>query len=326
MKKANKSNRWQLNLFDITLDPKKHEVLMMENMNVEEKQKKIKKIHHLMCHPSELVLKKFFKESHDNDEETQQIIEDVSRSCHVCIRHKRTPPRPRAGLPVSSDFNDVVALDLKIREKNKKPILYAVDTYSRLTRGTIIKNKEPSTIVKAILETWVLGKGVGPGMPKKFLVDNGGEFNNPDVIDLAEKYGVNIHAVTPAHSPHGNGICEKNHHVVDNMMEKMIDDDPSLSDQEALNFALHAKNMEINNKGFSSYQIVFGSNPTIPGITNSTPASLEDNFVSKDVKKHIAALHLARESFRKADNDERLKRFSEAVCIRPTTKSWSLET
>ena len=209
---------------------------------------------------------------------------------------------------MSTDFNDIVALDLKIHEKNKKPILYAVDTYSRLTRGSIIKNKEPSTVIKAILETWVLGKGVGPGMPRKFLVDNGGEFNNPKLIDLAEKYGVNIHAVTPAHSPHGNSICEKNHHVVDMMMEKIQEGDPSLSDQDALNFALHAKNMETNNKGFSAYQIVYGSNPRIPGILTSTPASLENEFVSKDVKHHIRNLLSAREAFRKADNDERLKR------------------
>ena len=141
LEKDEKNNLWQLPLFEVSLDPKKHDVLMMEDMTIEEKFKKIKKVHHLMCHPTEPVLKKFFKESNDDDDETQQLIEDISRSCIVCIRHKRTPPRPRAGLPVSSDFNDVVALDLKILQKNKKPILYAVDTYSRLTRGTVIKTR-----------------------------------------------------------------------------------------------------------------------------------------------------------------------------------------
>ena len=92
------------------------------------------------------------------------------------------------------------------------------------------------------------------------------------------------------------------------MLDKIQDGDPSLSNQQALDYALHAKNMETNNKGFSAYQIVFGCNPTIPGIINSTPASLEDNFISKDIKKHISNLHLARDAFRKADNSERVKR------------------
>ena len=52
----------------------------------------------------------------------------------------------------NEDFNEVVALDLRINSRNKKHILYAIDTYSRLTRGLFIKNKEPSTIVKGILE------------------------------------------------------------------------------------------------------------------------------------------------------------------------------
>ena len=92
------------------------------------------------------------------------------------------------------------------------------------------------------------------------------------------------------------------------MMEKIQEGDPSLTDQEALNFALHAKNMETNNKGFSSYQIVYGANPRIPGILTSTPAGLETEFFSNDIKRHISNLHAARSAFRKADNDERLKR------------------
>ena len=110
---------------------------------------------------------------------------------------------------MSRDFNQCVALDLKIRRNNKKPIIYAVDTFSRLTRGKIIPNKNPPTIVKAILDIWVLGRGIGPGMPQRFMVDNGGEFNNPDLLELAEKHGIQIQAVTAAHSPFSNGICEK---------------------------------------------------------------------------------------------------------------------
>ena len=69
-----------------------------------------------MCHPSEPTLKKFFKDTVDDDEETQRVIEEVCRSCMVCLRHKKTPPKPKAGLPVSQDFNKVVSLDLKVNQ------------------------------------------------------------------------------------------------------------------------------------------------------------------------------------------------------------------
>ena len=105
-----------------------------------------------------------------------------------------------------------------------------------------------------------------------------------------------------------NGLNEKNHAVVDFMMAKLQADDPNLNNQQALNYALHAKNMETTSKGFSAFQIVYGSNPKIPGITESNPASLNENFVSLDVKVHLKRIHNARLAFRMADNDDRIKR------------------
>ena len=100
---------------------------------------------------------------------------------------KRTPSKPKVGMPLATDFNECVALDLRGPIDNKKYILYFVDCFTRLTRGVLIRDKTPATIVKAIINFWIIGKGLGPGMPGKFLYDNGTEFNNPQMIDLCEK-------------------------------------------------------------------------------------------------------------------------------------------
>ena len=92
------------------------------------------------------------------------------------------------------------------------------------------------------------------------------------------------------------------------MMDKIKEGDPSITDREALDYALLAKNIETNNKGFSSMQIVYGNNPSLPGITNGTPASFETEFLNDDIKKHIVRTNLARISFLQADADNRLKR------------------
>ena len=145
-------------------------------------------------------------------------------------------------------------------------------------------------------------------MPGKFLFDNGGEFNNPEMIDLAEKNAIPVAAVTAAHSPFSNGLCEKNHAVVDFMMAKMMSDDPTLKEQDALDFTLHAKNIETPSKGFSSFQIFYGSNPHIPGIIEGNPASLNDSYKSVEVKQHLDRINKAPIAFRQADTDERIKR------------------
>ena len=61
-----------------------------------------------------------------------------------------------------------------------------------------------------MLDIWVLGKGIGPGIPERFPYDNGREFNNPHMIDLFEKHGLSLQAATTAaYSPYSNGLCEK---------------------------------------------------------------------------------------------------------------------
>ena len=284
------------------------EVFLMDNCDKKEKERKVLKIHKVLAHPLPNILKQFFRNSSENDKEVMAAVDSVTENCSVCKRFSKSPSRPKVALPISSDFNDCVALDLKVRKQNKGYILYCICTFSRLTRAVLIQDKNPHTIVSGILDCWVLGKGIGPGIPGKFMFDNGGEFNNPEVIDLAEKHGIKMHGVTAAHSPFSNGLCERNHEVVDRMMSKLMADDSKLKANDALHQALFAKNIEPNNKGFSSFQIVYGNNPTIPGITNSTPPSLSTEFASKDVRDHLAQINKAREAFRVADNDEKIKR------------------
>ena len=101
-----------------------------------EKKKKIIKIHKILAHPKAEILKLFFKNSSENDDKTLKIVEEVSDDCEVCRKFKKSPNRPKVGLPTSSDFNEVVALDLKERFNNKEYILYCICTFSRLTGGS----------------------------------------------------------------------------------------------------------------------------------------------------------------------------------------------
>ena len=134
----------------------------------------------------------------------------------------------------------------------------------------MIKNKQPSTIIKGIIDVWILGHRTGPGVPNKFYVDNGGRFNNSEVTELAEKYGINIHNTTAANSPFSNGLCKRNHAVVDEMIRKIKAGDDKISNNDALDYAIFSKNIQPNNKGFSPYQIVYGSNPRIPIFLKET--------------------------------------------------------
>ena len=166
------------------------DIFNLNDVSKEDKIKRVEKVHNVMCHPRMDILIEFFQNSSEDDEETIEAIKTVSTNCEVCKKFKRTPSRPKVGLPMAKEFNECVSIDLKGPMTNKSYILYLVDCFSRLTRGVIIKDKRPSTIVKSKTSCWVLGNSIGPGMPGKFLHDNGREFTNPDMIDLAEKHSL----------------------------------------------------------------------------------------------------------------------------------------
>ena len=73
------------------------------------------------------------------------VLEEIER-CKICSNFKKSPPRPRVGLPVANDFNEIVGLDLKVIDKEKGHyILWIVDLFSKLIKGKFVKDKIPST-------------------------------------------------------------------------------------------------------------------------------------------------------------------------------------
>ena len=72
---------------------------------------------------------------------------------------------------------------MKEQKSNPKVwFLHIIDHLSRFSASCVIKTKWKEEIIKQVSRIWVSIFG----SPKKFLVDNGGEFNNEDFHSLCE--------------------------------------------------------------------------------------------------------------------------------------------
>lgn len=283
-------------------------VYMTENITYDEKVKKIKKIHKILGHPKPDKLIESFRRAGDDEPRTVDAIREISEECDVCFLSQKPGPRPKVAMPKSCDFNQVVSLDLKDRKKSHgKYVLYMIDEFSGLTKASVIPNKEPKTVIDALYKTWILGGGLGPGFPEKIFHDNGGEFVNAEMIELASKANMKIDT-TAALSGWMNGKCERNHFTADNTVDKLMMEDEELSLEEATELAVYAKNCAINHLGFSAFQIVYGKNPVLPGVENSTPATLDYSNKHELVRKILNRLNNARRDFQIADSSNRLKK------------------
>ena len=87
---------------------------------------------------------------------------------HTCIWLKKPPPHAVVRLPKSSEFNDVVSVELHWIKQDLY-YLHVIDEFTRYSQAAIIKSKSESA--KAFLCSWNF---------------NGGEFIGENFIELCE--------------------------------------------------------------------------------------------------------------------------------------------
>ena len=83
------------------------------------------------------------------------------------------------------------------------------------------------------------------------------------------------------------------------------EDNPDLKPEEILAHASHARNSLQMVPGFSSYQLIFGQSPNIPGLIDATAPMLEGNIHGDVMRKHLNPLYSARQAYIKSESDSK---------------------
>ena len=287
-------------------------IVLFADEETRDKKAIAKKLHTQFCHPSARRLTKFVESSGAEDKELIRAIEEVSKSCDICKRYKKTIPRPVVTFPLASTFNETVAMDLKTYKNNSIYFIHIIDHLTRFSAAAVIRSKKQEVIMNAFFKSWIAV--FGP--PQKVLSDNGGEFANEGFIDLCQNFNINFQT-TAAEAPWSNRLVEKHNGIIGECVAKIVED-IHCSIEVALCWAIHAKNSLQNIHGFSSYQLVFGKNPNVPSVFNNSLPALEGVSGSQLVADNINAQHKAREIMIKLEASERIRR-----AIRSQTRTHS---
>ena len=125
--------------------------------------------------------------------------------------------------------------------------------------------------------------------------------------EIAAKYGLSL-KLTAAYSPWSNRKNERNHYTCDIIVDKLMEEDPKLSLEEAVSHAVNSKNMQITRKGFSPRQLMFGKQGVVPGITDGNPATMEPVTESDSFRRGFVNRQIAEELYKKVDANERLQK------------------
>ena len=94
------------------------EVKEITNLSEEKKSVALLKLHKQFGHASYDRLVKLLKNSGLTDCKTLKTLQIVCENCETCLVNKKPEPRPVVGLPLATEFNETVAVDLHELEPN----------------------------------------------------------------------------------------------------------------------------------------------------------------------------------------------------------------
>lgn len=261
--------------------------------------RKILKLHKQFAHPAPERLKKLIRNAGIDSVGISAMVDSISQNCDVCKRFKKPPPRPVVGFPTASEFNETVAMDLKVI--NQHFVLHMIDHATRYSTACLLRNKKAETIISAVMSHWIRIFG----SPTQFLTDNGGEFVNSVMLELAETFNITL-KTTAAESAWSNGLCERHNAVLGDLVAK-TQADSRCSLELAIPWAIAAKNALSNVFGFSPNQLVFGRNIGLPAVHNDRMPARPTSS-SEYITRNLIALHQARQAFVSQESCEKLRR------------------
>ena len=95
----------------------------LDKKTIKDKHEIATKLHKQFGHPVDSIkLKQLLKDANITDKELDAQIDSVNDNCDTCEGYRKVHSRPVVSLPSAHDFNDCLALDLKIFEHPKLAI------------------------------------------------------------------------------------------------------------------------------------------------------------------------------------------------------------
>lgn len=250
--------------------------------------KNIREIHQNLNHKGRKQIENAYRNAGKWNTEIRKLINIVVDECKLCRMNKRSSSTPTVALPVAGDFNEILAIDLKVM--GDKYILWMVCSFTKFAQGVVIKDKKAETIMNALHLEWCMRMGYPS---RGFWCDNGGELE-----EFVGKLGIEVE-FTPSYSPWSNGVNERNHYSCDVAVRKILASETKVSLDEAVKMAAWTHNTNVNIHGQSPLNLVTGKSVIYPGVTdgNMVTESAHDSIRVREImERHYEIMKTYREA------------------------------
>ena len=230
-------------------------------------------------------------------------VEETSKYKFVSHNHYslfESEPLPYIEMPVSTEFNSLLIMDIKIY--NGEFLLHLIDLCTYYTVTVVLKSTECKQIQQTISKYWI--DIFGPPFEILTCITNE-EMDFVALKTYMKSVGTTFSPV--AESNWFNGICVENHHVIVKSLDNIFNQS-KCSLNVAVTWAVNSKNCTENTLGFSPAQLIYGFNLVLPTVHMSKPPSLSDNSFDKAMVEHLELKKSARLNYVKAESSKIYRR------------------
>jgi transposase InsO family protein len=247
-------------------------------------------------------------------------VESYVKTCHVCAERKngRHAKVPLMGMPVPTAPMQFIGMDIvgpyNVTEKGNKYILTVVDYFTRYPIAIPIPDYTTENIMNAFMQHVVCVYGV----PDTILTDRGAPFKS----ELAQAVYALINTKkiqTTAYHPQTNGLVERFHRVLNDMLSCTCAQDESNWDNVVPYAMIAYRNRKQATTGYSPNYLMFGHEINLPmdvALNNIKHDDEQFDTVEKYINTTMTRMSIANTTVKSMFDDTNEIRASVNMAVR----------
>ena len=217
----------------------------------------------------------------------------ISNSCYICLNVSEKPQFPLVKLPVCSNFNELIVMDIK--SISDALLLNIIDVHTLYSVTAVLKNNNSNEIMHCFYKYWI--DVFGP--PLEIVTPNGG-YIVTDKLKLYCSSGEICFSITSSEDTWCSRLCEENSQEISDSINKILSQ-TKCSLNMAVTWAVNVKNCSKRLCGYTPAQLIFGFNPVLPSVKENKPPMLSRNKYITLLDEHLEVQKSARKLFVNAE-------------------------
>lgn len=247
----------------------------------------LRRLHRRFGHPSVERLQRLLDRAGHNTE--KKTLEHLTKYCHSCQKHSKSPGRFRFTLRDDTEFNFNIIVD--IMYISGKPILHVVDEATRFQAGKWLQNISAKHTWDMLKLCWI-DTYLGP--PDLVTSDAGKNLVSKEFKEYAGTMGIRTKAV-PVEAHNSIGIVERYHGPLRRVYQIIRTELPDLSDEAVLQTSFKAINDTAGPDGLVPTLLVFGAYPRMTESDRPSPTVTQRANAIKKAMAEVRKLRSERQ-------------------------------